>query len=56
MRISSDLFPFVSHDKYGYDLDYAAADIDARCRGRRRGQTVTSHRPPAILPTYAAIG
>ncbi|KAH9022165.1 UV-endonuclease UvdE [Lactarius pseudohatsudake] len=27
MRISSDLFPFASHDKYGYDLDYAAAEL-----------------------------
>lgn len=27
MRISSELFPFASHDKYGYDLDYAAAGL-----------------------------
>ncbi|KAH9993331.1 UV-endonuclease UvdE-domain-containing protein [Russula compacta] len=27
MRISSELFPFASHDKYGYDLDYAAAEL-----------------------------
>ncbi|KAH9974004.1 UV-endonuclease UvdE [Lactifluus volemus] len=30
MRISSDLFPFASHDKYGYDLDYAAAELKVR--------------------------
>ena len=27
MRISSELFPFASHAKYGYSLDYAAADL-----------------------------
>jgi hypothetical protein len=30
MRISSELFPFASHDKYGYDLDYAAAELKVR--------------------------
>ncbi|KAI9433059.1 UV-endonuclease UvdE [Lactarius indigo] len=28
MRISSELFPFASHDKYGYNLDYAAAELE----------------------------
>lgn len=27
MRISSELFPFASHDKYGYGLEYAAAEL-----------------------------
>lgn len=27
MRISSELFPFASHAKHGYTLDYAAADL-----------------------------
>ena len=27
MRISSELFPFASHAKYGYSLDYAADDL-----------------------------
>ena len=30
MRISSELFPFASHMKYGYPLDYAAADLKVR--------------------------
>lgn len=30
MRISSGLFPFASHDKHGYDLDYAAAELKVR--------------------------
>ena len=30
MRISSELFPFASHAKYGYSLDYAAADLKVR--------------------------
>ncbi|KAA1474573.1 UV-endonuclease UvdE [Dentipellis sp. KUC8613] len=29
MRISSELFPFASHGKYGYSLDYAAAELKA---------------------------
>jgi UV DNA damage repair endonuclease len=32
MRISSELFPFASHDKYGYDLDYAAPELKVRTR------------------------
>ena len=32
MRISSELFPFASHDKYGYELDYAAAELKVRTR------------------------
>ena len=27
MRISSEMFPFASHAKYGYDLDYAAKEL-----------------------------
>ena len=27
MRLSSEMFPFASHGKYGYSLDYAAADL-----------------------------
>lgn len=30
MRISSDMFPFASHAKYGYSLDYAAAELKVR--------------------------
>ncbi|ETW77497.1 hypothetical protein HETIRDRAFT_37134 [Heterobasidion irregulare TC 32-1] len=29
MRISSELFPFASHSKYGYSLDYAATELKA---------------------------
>ena len=38
MRVSSDLFPFASHAKYGYSLDYAAAELKVRVsyyRGHR---------------------
>jgi UV DNA damage endonuclease len=35
MRISSELFPFASHDKYGYDLDYAAAELKVRIPSHR---------------------
>jgi UV DNA damage endonuclease len=27
MRLSSEMFPFASHGKYGYPLDYAAAEL-----------------------------
>lgn len=27
MRLSSEMFPFASHAKYGYSLDYAAAEL-----------------------------
>ena len=30
MRLSSDMFPFASHAKYGYSLDYAAAELKVR--------------------------
>lgn len=60
MRISSELFPFASHDKYGYDLDYAAAELKVRTQYHgpvvNRGRlTVTLRRRPAILPTNMAI-
>ena len=29
MRLSSEIFPFASHGKYGYSLDYAAAELKA---------------------------
>jgi hypothetical protein len=27
MRMSSDMFPFASHSKYGYDLSFADKDL-----------------------------
>jgi len=30
MRLSSEMFPFASHAKYGYSLDYAAAELQVR--------------------------
>ena len=30
MRLSSEMFPFASHLKYGYPLDYAAAELKVR--------------------------
>jgi UV DNA damage repair endonuclease len=30
MRLSSEMFPFASHAKYGYSLDYAAAELKVR--------------------------
>lgn len=30
MRVSSDLFPFASHGKYGYDLLFAKEELEVR--------------------------
>ena len=30
LRISSEMFPFASHDKYGYSLDYAEKELKVR--------------------------
>ena len=27
LRVSSELFPFASHDKYGYTLEYAEKEL-----------------------------
>ncbi len=33
LRVSSDLFPFASHGKYGYTLEYAEKELKASLRG-----------------------
>lgn len=30
MRMSSEMFPFASHAEYGYDLSYAAKELEVR--------------------------
>ena len=29
MRMSSEMFPFASHDRFGYNLEYADAELKA---------------------------
>ncbi|CAJ0767312.1 23956_t:CDS:10, partial [Entrophospora sp. SA101] len=44
MRISSDIFPFASHEEYGYSLDYAAKEL--RIVGdfaKKNGHRLTTH-------------
>ena len=31
MRMSSDMFPFASHNQYGYSLEYADAELQVSC-------------------------
>ena len=41
MRASSDMFPFASHAKYGYSLDYAAAELKVRMPSPERRHILT---------------
>ena len=35
LRLSSEMFPFASHLKYGYSLDYAATELKVRISSKR---------------------
>ncbi|KAH9925003.1 UV-endonuclease UvdE [Epithele typhae] len=44
LRVSSELFPFASHDKYGYTLDYAAKELKAAGDlAKKYGHRLTTH-------------
>ncbi|KAI0357706.1 UV-endonuclease UvdE [Trametes cingulata] len=43
LRVSSEMFPFASHDKYGYTLEYAEKELKASDLARRYGHRLTSH-------------
>ncbi|KAF8315433.1 UV-endonuclease UvdE [Clavulina sp. PMI_390] len=44
MRMSSEMFPFASHEKYGYSLEYAEADLKAvGDLAKRLGHRLTLH-------------
>lgn len=44
MRLSSEIFPFASHEKYGYDISYAAEELaEAGAAARRLDQRLTMH-------------
>ena len=43
-RISSEIFPFASHEKYGYSLDYCAQLLaEAGALARKHGHRLTTH-------------
>ena len=43
-RISSDMFPFASHEKYGYSLDYCAPLLaQAGALANKYGHRLTTH-------------
>ena len=44
MRLSSEMFPFASHAKYGYSLDYAAVELKVRASSPKGHHILT---PPA---------
>ncbi|KAI8989013.1 UV-endonuclease UvdE-domain-containing protein [Trametes punicea] len=44
LRVSSEMFPFASHDKYGYTLEYAEKELKAAGDlAKRYGHRLTSH-------------
>ncbi|KAI0752598.1 UV-endonuclease UvdE-domain-containing protein [Daedaleopsis nitida] len=44
LRMSSEMFPFASHDKYGYTLEYAEKELKAAGDlARKYGHRLTSH-------------
>lgn len=50
MRLSSEMFPFASHEKYGYTLDYAKPELQvAGALARKYGHRLTTH-PGASRP------
>ena len=42
--MSSEMFPFASHERYGYDLSYAAAELkEAGDLAKKYGHRLTMH-------------
>lgn len=50
MRMSSEMFPFASHAKYGYSLDFADAELkEAGDLAKKYGHRLTMH-PGQVSP------
>ena len=44
LRMSSDMFPFASHPKYGYDLSYVDTELkEIGALAKKHGHRLTSH-------------
>lgn len=44
LRLSSEIFPFAAHEKYGYSLDYAAEELKvAGDTAKRLNVRLTTH-------------
>jgi hypothetical protein len=44
LRMSSEMFPFASHEKYGYSLEYADAELkEAGALAKKYGHRLTMH-------------
>jgi len=44
LRMSSEMFPFASHSKYGYDLTYVDAELkEIGALAKKYGHRLTSH-------------
>lgn len=44
LRMSSEMFPFASHDKFGYSLEYADAELkEAGALAKKYGHRLTMH-------------
>lgn len=62
-RISSEMFPFASHEKYGYNLDFAAEPLrEAGRLAMKFGHRLTTHPgqvrdiPPPRLKVVVRYG
>ncbi|RZK73510.1 MAG: hypothetical protein EOO85_17185 [Pedobacter sp.] len=54
LRLSSEMFPFASHAKYGYDLSFAAEGLKAAGDlAKKYGHRITMH-PGQVSLTPAA--
>jgi hypothetical protein len=55
LRLSSEMFPFASHAKYGYSLEYAAAELkEAGDLAKSYGHRLTMHPGQVNVPLYAS--
>lgn len=55
MRMSSEIFPFSSHGKYGYNLEYADAELKVRSLPTRLLYT-TTYQNRHLIFTRQAVG
>lgn len=58
MRMSSEMFPFASHAKYGYSLDFAEAELkEAGELAKKYGHRLTMHpgQVSLVLPKTTGV-
>lgn len=56
LRLSSEMFPFASHEKYGYDLDFAAEALGGAGKlAMEFGHRLTTH-PGQVSVLLSILG